>query len=42
MNTLKQINKIISVYLESGGIIRPHFFLAGATGSGKTHTHTDC
>lgn len=40
MDTLKQINKIISVYLESNGNIRPHFFLTGATGSGKTHSLT--
>lgn len=36
----KQINRIISVYLESEGKIRPHFFLTGSTGSGKTHTVT--
>lgn len=40
MNSLKQINKIISVYLESAGNIRPHFFLTGPTGSGKTHSIT--
>lgn len=40
MNTEKQINKILKVYVSSSGAIRPHFFLTGATGSGKTHTIT--
>ena len=40
MKTEKQLNKILSIYLESSGTIRPHFFLTGATGSGKTHAIT--
>lgn len=33
-----RINKIVSLYLESQGTIRPHFILTGPTGAGKTHT----
>lgn len=40
MNTEKQITKILQVYVSSAGAVRPHFFLTGATGSGKTHTIT--
>lgn len=40
MNVTKQLNKIISVYLESEGRVRPHFFLSGSTGSGKTYSIT--
>lgn len=40
MNTEKQITKILQVYTSSSGAVRPHFFLTGATGSGKTHTIT--
>lgn len=41
MNSTKLIEKILNVYLQSGGEIRPHFFLTGPTGSGKTHTVTE-
>lgn len=41
MNAVKSIEKILNVYLQSGGEIRPHFFLTGPTGSGKTHTVTE-
>lgn len=37
-NTSARINKIISLFIESGGDIRPHFFITGPTGAGKTHT----
>lgn len=40
MNTEKQITKILQVYTSSSGAVRPHFFLTGSTGSGKTHTIT--
>lgn len=40
MNSVETIEKILNVYLQSNGQIRPHFFLTGPTGSGKTHTIT--
>lgn len=38
VNTEQTVEKIISVYLKTNGSVRPHFFLTGSTGSGKTHT----
>ena len=41
MNTTeKRLKKIFQIYLKSGKKVRPHFFLTGPTGSGKTHTVT--
>lgn len=40
MSAYNKIEKILNVYLQSKTEIRPHFFLTGATGSGKTHTVT--
>lgn len=36
----KRLRKIMQVYLKSQKQVRPHFFLTGPTGSGKTHTIT--
>lgn len=40
MCATQSIEKILNVYLQSDMQIRPHFFLTGSTGSGKTHTVT--
>lgn len=34
----KKIEKVISVYMQSQGAIRPHTFISGPSGSGKTYT----
>lgn len=34
----KKIEKIINVYMQSKGAIRPHTFISGPSGSGKTYT----
>ena len=33
-----EVSKIFKIFLASEGKIKPHFILAGSTGSGKTHT----
>lgn len=40
MNTVAKLSKILSLYMKSAGAIKPHFFLTGSTGSGKTFTVT--
>lgn len=40
MNTASKITKVLSLYMKSAGTIKPHFFLTGSTGSGKTFTVT--
>jgi ATP-dependent protease Clp ATPase subunit len=35
---VKELSKIVEIFKESGGEIRPHFILTGESGSGKSHT----
>jgi len=36
--TVTELKRLYNIFLNSKGFIRPHFFLAGKSGSGKTHT----
>lgn len=35
---VKEIGKILDIFIASDAKIRPHFIITGASGSGKSHT----
>lgn len=38
--TIQQVHRILEIHNTSQGVIRPHFFLTGPSGAGKTHNVT--
>ena len=35
---IKELDRVFNIFEASNGLIRPHFFLTGASGSGKSLT----